>query len=349
MERHNAEKSMRERFFTLTLSSLLFALSSLGAMVFTADNPAEAQQPARKMARIGYLSGRSGPFDSLVAFKEGLRELGWVEGKQIEFEYRYAGNDDDRLSEFAIELVRLKVDVIVAGPDNGPTVAAKRVTTTIPIVMVGVIDPVSNGLVASLARPGANVTGVTYEVTREQAGKNLELLKEAVPKVSRVAILRNPNDSTQILYSTEAQKAAKIIGVAVQFAEVQTRNDRDLGDALGAVVNERANALLVTPDPFFADRRRQIINFAARNKLPAIYFGQGFVYDGGLMSYGPNLQDMWRRPAAYVDKILKGTKPADLPVEQPRKLELIINLKTAKQIGLTISPNVLARADRVIR
>jgi putative ABC transport system substrate-binding protein len=211
------------------------------------------------------------------------------------------------------------------------------------------IDPVSNGLVASLARPGANVTGVTYEVTREQAGKNLELLKEAVPKVSRVAILRNPNDSTQILYTKEAGRAAKILGVAIQFAEVQARNDKALEDTFSAVVNKRANALLVTPDPFFADRRKQIIDFAARHKLPAIYFGQGFVNDGGLMSYGPNLQDMWRRPAVYVDKILKGTKPADLPVEQPKKLELIINLKAANQIGLTISPNVLARADRVIK
>ena len=323
--------------------------SILIAVVLAVGVIAEAQQPAKKMARIGYLSGRSGPSDTLVEFKEGLRELGWVEGKQIEFEYRYAGGDLDKLSEFATELVRLKVDVILAGPDNGPTIAAKRVTSTIPIVMVGVIDPVSNGLVASLARPGGNVTGVTYEVTREQGGKNLELLKEAVPKVSRVAILRNPNDSTHTLYSKEAERAAKILGVTIQFADMQARNDKGLEDTLGAVINKHANALLVTPDPFFADRRQQIIDFAARHKLPAIYFGQGFVNDGGLMSYGPNLQDMWRRPAVYVDKILKGTKPADLPVEQPKKLELIINLKAAKQIGLTISPNVLARADRVIK
>jgi putative tryptophan/tyrosine transport system substrate-binding protein len=329
---------MNRKITLFTLSALLVALCV----------PVEAQQ-ANKMARIGYLSGRSKPFDTLVEFKEGLRDLGWVEGKQIEFEYRYAGGDLDKLSEFATELVRLKVDVILAGPDNGPTIAAKRVTLTIPIVMVGVIDPVSNGLVASLARPGANVTGVTYEVTREQAGKNLELLKEAVPKVSRVAILRNPNDSTQILYSKEAERAAKILGVTIKFAELQARNEKGLEDALGALVNERANALLVTPDPFFADRRQQIINFAARNKLPAIYFGQGFVNDGGLMSYGPNLQDMWRRPAVYVDKILRGTKPADLPVEQPKNLELSINLKAAKQIGLTISPNVLARAKKVIK
>jgi putative tryptophan/tyrosine transport system substrate-binding protein len=333
---------------TLALRPLLLALSCFGALLFALCFPVQAQQP-KKMARIGYLSARSGPFPALVAFKEGLRELGWVERKQIEFEYRYAGADLDKLSEFATDLVRLKVDVIVAGPDNGPTHAAKRVTTTIPIVMVGVIDPVSNGLVASLARPGANVTGVTYEVTREQAGKNLELLKEAVPKLSRVAILRNPNASTQILYSKEAERAAKILGVTIQFAEMQARNDKGLEDALGAVVNERANALLVTPDPFFADHRHQIINFAARNKLPAIYFGSGFVNNGGLMSYGPYPEAMWRRAATYVDRILNGAKPADLPVEQPSKLELVINLKTAKQIGLTIPPNVLARADRVIR
>jgi len=337
--RHKAtSNSKNTKVFGFALCAVLFALCV----------SVEAQ-PAKKMARIGYLSGRSGPFDALVAFKEGLRELGWVEGKQIEFENRYAGGQLDKLSEFATELVRLKVDVIVAGSGNGAPRSAKRVTTTIPIVMVGVIDPVSNGLVASLARPGANVTGVTYEVTREQGGKNLELLKEAVPKVSRVALLRNPNDSTHTLYSKEAERAAKSLGVAIQYAEMQARSDKGLEDTLGAVVNKRANALLVTPDPFFADRRQRIIDFAARHKLPAIYFGQGFVNDGGLMSYGPNLQYMWRRSAVYVGKILKGTKPADLPVELPMKLELIINLKAAKQIGVTISPNVLARADRVIR
>ena len=318
------------------------------ALILAAANPTEAQQ-AKKMARIGYLSPQSGPPPTLVAFKEGLRKLGWVEGKQIEFEYRYAGGNLDKLSEFATELVRLKVDVIVGGPASGAAIAAKRATTTIPIVMVAVTDPVSTGLVASLARPGANVTGLTFEVTREQAGKNLELLKEAVPKVSRVAILRNPNVSTHIPYSKEAERAAKILGVTIQFAEMHANNDKDLEDALGAVVNERANALLVTPNSFFVDRRHQIINFAARNKLPAIYFSSVFVNDGGLMSYGPNGQDMWRRAAVYVDKILKGTKPADLPVEQPMKFDLVINLKTAKQIGLTISPNVLARADRVIK
>ena len=219
--------------------------------------------------------------------------------------------------------------------------------------MVAVVDPVSAGLVASLARPGANVTGLTSEVTREQAGKNLGLLKEAVPKLSRVAILRNPNLSGNLsdhmAYSKEAERAAKILGVTILFAEMNAPNDKNLEGALGAVVNERANALLAVPYPFFADRRQLIIDFTARHKLPAIYSSSVFVNDGGLMSYGPSGQVMWRRAATYVDKILKGTKPADLPVEQPTKFELVINLKTAKQIGLTIPPNVLARADRVIR
>src|SRR5215831_16792483 len=213
----------KRKLGSLTLYALLFALSV----------SADAQQ-AKKIARIGYLSMLAGPPPALVTFKRRLGELGWVEGKQIEFEYRYAGSDPDKLSEFATELVRLKVDVIVAGPANGPTNAAKRVTTTIPIVMVGVIDPVSNGLVASLARPGANVTGLTFEVTREQAGKNLELLKEAVPKVSHVAILRNPNSSMDISYGEEAERAAKVLGVTIRFAEART--DKGLEDALGTVV-----------------------------------------------------------------------------------------------------------------
>jgi putative tryptophan/tyrosine transport system substrate-binding protein len=323
--------------------SLMFLLT---VVVVAVGGITGGQQP-KKMARIGYLSSMSGPLPILVAFKKELAKLGWVEEKQIEFEYRYAGGNPDKLSEFATELVRLKVDVILAGPANGAPNAAKRATTTIPIVMVGVVDPVTSGLVASLARPEANVTGLTFEVTREQAGKNLELLKEAVPKVSRVAILRNPNNF-DISYSKEAESAAKVLGVTIRFAEVQARTDKGLEDALGTVVNERANALLVTPSSFFTDRRHQIINFAARNKLPAIHFARIFVNDGGLMSYGPSIQAMWRRAAVYVDKILKGAKPADLPVEQPMKFELLINLKAAKQIGVTIPPNVLARADKVI-
>src|SRR5215813_11734315 len=217
-ERREGEMNKR-KLGSFALCALLFALSV----------SADAQQ-AKKIARIGYLSDLAEPLP-LVTFKRRLGELGWVEGKQIEFEYRYAGGDPDNLSEFATELVRLKVDVIVAGPGNRAAIAAKRATTTIPIVMVGVVDPVTNGLVASLARPRANVTGLTFEVTREQAGKNLELLKEAVPKVSRVAILRGPGVLTQIAYGKEAGRAAKILGVTIQFAEVQAFNDQDLENA----------------------------------------------------------------------------------------------------------------------
>ena len=296
------------KLIRLALAALVFGLGS-----------AEAQQP-NTIRRAGILSSRFGPFPALDAFKDRLREHGWIEGKQIEVKYRYAGNQVDKLFEFATEFVRLKCDIMVAGPDNAATIAAKRATTTIPIVMVGVVDRVSNGLVESLARPGANVTGVTYEVTREQAGKNLELLKQSVPTVSRVAILRNPNASSQILYSKEADRAAKNLGVTIKFADVQAPTDKGLEDALGGVALERADGLLVTPDPFFADHRQQIINFAAQRKLPAVYFGSGFVNNGGLMSYGPYSEAMWRRAATYVDRILNGAKPADLPVEQPSKL-----------------------------
>jgi putative ABC transport system substrate-binding protein len=332
----------------LALSPMLYVLGLCGAVFFAFCISVEAHQP-KQMSQIGYLSPHSGPPPTLAAFKDQLAELGWVEGKQVRFQYRYAGGQIHKYSEVATELVSLKVDAIVAGPGNAVPNAAKRATTTIPIVMVGVIDPVSNGLVASLAQPGANMTGLAWEVTREQARKNLEFLKEAVPKVSRVVILRNPNILTHIAYSKEAERAAKTLGVRLQFAEMHAPNNEALEDALGTVLNERANALLVTPHPFFNDRRQQILNFAAGNKLPAIYPDRTSVFEGGLMSYGPSGQDMWRRAAVYVDKILKGTKPADLPVEQPTKFELVINLKTAKQIGLTIPPNVLARADKVIK
>jgi putative ABC transport system substrate-binding protein len=296
------------------------------------------------MARIGYLSAYSGPPQvSLLALKEGLSELGWIEGQNITFEYRYGGGQGEKYADFAAELVRLKVD------GNGAPRAAKRATTTIPIVGVAIIDPINNGLVASLARPGANVTGLTFEVTREQAGKNLELLTEVVPKLSRIAILRNPQVSTHIDYGKEAQRAAQVLGVVIQFVEIPARNEKDLEDALGTVVKERADALLVTPHPYFIDRRQQIITFTARHKVPAIYSTSGFVDDGGLMSYGPNSQHTWHRAAIYVDKILKGAKPADLPIEQPTKFQLVINLKTAKQISLTIPPHVLYKADRIIK
>jgi putative tryptophan/tyrosine transport system substrate-binding protein len=322
---------------------------ALCAMLLALCVSAEAQQ-AKKIPRIGFLSGGSPSTNaaSREVFRQGLRELDYIEGQNITIEYRNADGKFDRLPALAAELVRLKVDVIVT-TGNVATTDAKRTTTTIPIVMMGVQDPVSSGLVASLARPGANLTGFTIDVTPEQAGKNLELLKEAVPKVSRVAIPRRTNVQTHMAYSKEAERAAKILGITVQFAEVQAPKDKHLEEALAAIVHKHADALLIPLSGFFASRRQQIVDFAARNNLPAIYPVDVYVEKGGLMSYGPNVQDQWRRAAIYVDKILKGTKPADLPVEQPKKFEFIVNLKAAKQIGLTIPPNVLARADRVIR
>jgi putative ABC transport system substrate-binding protein len=276
--------------------------------------------------------------------------LGYVEGKSINFEYRYAEGKLDRLPEVATELARLKVDVIVTGPGNEAAHAAKVATTTTPIVMVIVLDPVGSGIVASLSHPGGNVTGLTFDVTPEQAGKNLEILTEAAPGVSPVAILRDLNTRIHLAYSKEAERVRKFLGVPLQFADVQASNDKDLENAFAAILRNRAKALLVfAGSSFFADRRPQIVRFAAGNKLPAIYPGSPYVDAGGLMSYGASIMDMWPRAAIYVDKILKGAKPTDLPVEQPKKFEFVVNLKTAKQIGLTISPNVLARADKVIR
>ncbi len=297
------------------------------------------------MARIGYLSPWCGPNNTTVAFKEGLRELGWVEGKNVKFQRRCAKGQPDKLSDLATELVRLKVDLIVTGPGTRSALEAKGATATIPIVMVGVSRTVRRGLVASLARPGANVTGLANLVTPEQTGKNLELLKEAVPGVSRVAMLR----IRHLAHSKEAERAAKTLGVTIQFAEVQARKDKGLEEALGVVVQGRADALLIPPAVFFVTRRQQIIDFAARNKLPAIYFGRVFVDAGGLMSYGVNVPDLFRRAATYVDKILKGANPGDLPVERPKRFELVINLKTAKQLGITIPPEFLLRADKVIK
>ncbi len=331
---------------------LLLSISVLATLILGWVNLAEAQQAKKKVPRIGFLySGSlSDVARSLDACRQGLLELGYVEGKNISFEYRYAEGKLDRLLELATELVRLKVDVIVAGYGNRATMSAKRATTTIPIVMVIVINPAGSGrLVASLSRPGGNVTGLSLDVRPEQAGKQLELLKEAVPKISRVAILRNPNSRSHVAASKAADKVAKSLQLTVRFAYVQARNDKGLEDALGAVVNERANALLVLPWAFFVQRRQQIVSFTARNKLPEIYWRNDFVEAGGLMSYGASTVDQWRRSATYVDRILKGAKPGDLPVEQPRKFELIINLKTAKQIGVTIPREMLFRADKVIK
>jgi putative ABC transport system substrate-binding protein len=322
---------------------ICFALS---AMLFTVYVPAEAQQPA-KIPRIGFLgfTSLSGIAARIEAFRQGLRELGYVDGKNIVIEYRSAEGKLDRLSELAAELVRFKVDVIVT---SGPSVtrAVKEATTTIPIVMGFDTDPVGNGFVASLARPGGNITGLSV-VSPELSGKQLELLKEIVPKLSRVAVLgtsTNPGNS-QALKETELAAGA----YTVQLQNLDLLSPKDIETAFRDASKGRAGAVLVLASPIIESHRTQIADLAAKNRLPAIYYAPEFVEAGGLMSYGTSFADLFRRAATYVDKILKGAKPGDLPVEQPKKFEFIINLKTAKQIGLTIPPNVLARADKVIR
>jgi putative ABC transport system substrate-binding protein len=317
---------------------------ALAAVLLALSSPAEAQQ-AKKVHRIGFLSPTSD--DSRVeAFRRGLSELGYHEGQNITIEYRWADGTFQQLPNLAAELVRLNVDIVVAVVTQA-SLAAKKATTTIPIVMVGVADPVGSGLVSSLARPGANITG-TSSMTAEVVGKQLELLKETVPNISRVAVLWNPaNPTFQAIQRREAEDAARTLGVQLQL--VEARSPDEIDRAFEMVARERTRALLVLNDPVFTAHRKRIADLSAKHRLPA--FGGTLEYTevGGLMAYGPSFPDMYRRAATYVDKILKGTKPADLPVEQPTKFELVINLKTAKQIGLTIPPNVLARADKVIK
>jgi putative tryptophan/tyrosine transport system substrate-binding protein len=318
----------------------------LAASVLICFHPAEAQQP-KNVPQIGFLgfTSLSGIAARIEAFRQGLRELGYVDGKNIVIEYRSAEGKLDRLSELAAELVGLKVDVIVT---SGPSVtrAVKEATTTIPIVMGFDTDPVGNGFVASLARPGGNITGLSV-VSPELSGKQLELLKEIVPKLSRVAVLgtsTNPGNS-QALKETELAAGA----YTVQLQNLDVLSPKDIETAFRDASKGRAGAVLVLASPIIESHRTQIADLAAKNRLPAIYYAPEFVEAGGLMSYGTSFADLFRRAATYVDKILKGAKAGDLPVEQPKKFEFIINLKTAKQIGLTIPPNVLARADRVIK
>jgi len=303
---------------------------------------AQAQQAA-KIPRIAFLAGGSRSADSLLleTFWQRMKELGYIEGKNIAAEYRFAEGAPERLPNFAAELVRLNVDIIVA-PGSG-TRAAKKATDTIPIVIT-YGDPVGQGLVASLARPGGNVTGLSGFIS-ELGGKQLELLKEAFPKVSRVAVLWWTDPNALMLEDMKAAAGA----LRVTLQPLGLRAVDDFESAFSAIKKDRANALIALRNPLTATHRTRIVDFAAKNRLPAIYPDGEFVDAGGLMAYGVNVPDLWGRAAVYVDKILKGTKPADLPVEQPTKFEFIINLKTAKQIGLTIPPNVLARADRVIR
>ena len=305
-------------------------------------------QPPQKVPRVGYLKGGSAsdPLRQrwLEAFRQGLRELGYVDGQNIAIESRWTEGEDDRLPALAADLVRSKVDVIVA--DTGAaTRAAQQATRTIPIVMSLVNDPVGSGLVASLARPGGNVTGLTI-MSPDLVGKQLELLKAVVPKVSRVALLRHPDNPASAAQLREAEAAAQALGVRLQTLEA--RSPQEIDGTFAAMTRERAGALLVIPDTLFWNQRRQIAELAVKRRLPSIRIGEAYAEAGGLMSYGPSYLDVERRAATFVDKILKGANPADLPVEQPTKFELVINLKTAKAIGLTIPQPLLQRADQII-
>src|SRR5215813_14209824 len=326
---------MNRKIFALALCAWLFALCS----------SATAQQP-KKVPRIGFLIGASSSNPARhESFRQGLRELGYIEGKSIVIEWRSAEGKRGNIPSLAAELVRLKVDVIVtAGPL--PTRSAKQATATIPIVMAYDDDPVGSGFVTSLARPGGNITGLAT-LSQEISGKQLELLKEIVPKLSRVGVLGDAIRPGTPQALREINVAADAFGVQLQYLEV--RGPKDIEIAFRAASKERADAVLVLASPILTPQRKHVIELAAKSRLPAIYARRESVEDGGLMSYGVSISDLIRRAAVYVDKILKGAKPADLPVEQPTKFEFIINLKAAKQLGVTIPPSVLARADKVIR
>jgi putative tryptophan/tyrosine transport system substrate-binding protein len=314
--------------------------------IFGSVHFAQGQQLA-KIPRIGFL--RPGPASgspaTRLAFQQGLRDLGYIEGKNITIEYRYADFKPDRLIEVAAELVRLNPDVIVTS-QTPSVLAIKRASVTIPIVFAVLSFPVENGIVASFARPGGNATGLTV-LSEQLNGKRLELLKDTVPNLARVAVLSNPANPTQPLEWKETQTAAHALGLKLQSIEVQRPSDFD--GAFAAALSTRVQALINLPENVINSHFNRISDFATRNKLPAMYSDPSAMNVGGLMFYGPINTELYRRAAVYVDKILKGAKPADLPVEQPTKFEFMINLKTAKEIDLTIPPHVLARADQVIK
>jgi len=321
-------------------------LWSLLTLLLTTATLSEAQQPT-KVPRIGYLAGAS--ISSLAArieaFRLGLRELGYVEGKNIVIEWRSAEGNLDRISELAAELVRIKLDVIVS---PGPTVTRplKEATSTIPIVMASDTDPVGSGFIANLARPGGNITGLA-SLAPEVGGKQLELLKEISPKISRVAVIGNSSNPGDAQALRETVLAAGSFEVYLRYLDVL--DPKDIETAFRVAAKGRADALMVLGNPILNAHRKQIVDLAVKQRLPATYTRPEFIEAGGLMYYGTNYNDLFRRAATYVDKILKGAKPADLPVEQPKKFEFIVNLKAAKEIGLTIPPGVLARADKVIK
>jgi putative tryptophan/tyrosine transport system substrate-binding protein len=323
-------------------------LGTLGLSVLALPLAAEAQPPA-KVARIGFLAGNLAAIPQLrEAFLQGLRDLGDVEGRNVVIEYRDAEGKLDRLPALASELVALKVDAIVASGTLA-ALAAKQATRTLPIVFSSAADPVGSGLVTSLARPGGNVTGLSV-LHSELVGKWLEQIKQAVPRVSRVAVLWQPGafgERTEKDILKRAEVAGRDLGVQLQF--VEARGPADFGRAFSDMTRERAGALTVLTSNMFLTERRRLVDLAAKNRLPAVYPWREGVDAGGLMSYGPDLADLYRRAATYVDKILKGAKPADLPVEQPTNFELVINLKTAKALSLTIPQSLLGRADEVVR
>ena len=320
----------------------IFALT----FTFALGGAVALAQQTGKVARIGFLdpSTASGSAVLVEAFRQELSKLGWIEGKNITIEYRFAEQKNERLPELAADLVRLKVDLIVTSGGQ-PALAAKKATTTIPIVMTSFADPVALGLVASLARPGGNVTGLSSLAT-ELNSKRLEILKDAVPKLARVGLLREAGGSD--LQLKELRPAA--VALKLKLEEIVAQRDaKGLENAFKTAKQKQVNAIMtMATRPLFAERKR-IVELAGKYRLPAIYFQKEFVDEGGLMSYGPDYEDLYRRAAVYVDNILKGAKPADLPVQQATKFEFVINLKAAKQIGLTIPPEVLARANRLIK
>ena len=310
--------------------------------------PLAAQgQQAAKVPRIGFLGNSTAALEANLVgpFREGLRDLGYVEGQNILIEYRWAEGKYERFPALIAELIALKVDVIVTA-GTPAALAVKKATTSIPLVMAAVGDPIGVGLVASLARPGGNVTGLSA-IAPELEGKRLELLREVVPKLSHIAVLWNPDNPFQPGSLKETRAAAQVLGIKVQLLGVRTAED--FPAAFAAILKERPDALLVLADRIFLHNRARIVDFEAKRRLPGMYPYRELVEAGGLMSFGPSYADMHRRAATYVDKILKGAKPADLPVEQPTKFDLVINLKTAKALGLTIPPSLLGRADEAIQ
>lgn len=322
----------------LTMLSIATILIGNGASAWA--------QPTAKISRVGLLTFAAPPPPSTpTPLEQGLRKLGYVEGQNLVIEPRYANGQMNRLPELAVELARIPLDVILA-VSYPAALAAKQATSTIPIVIYGAGDPVATGLVASFARPGGNITGVSA-LEQELSGKRLELLKETIPKLARVALLWNAADFGMTLKFRELEHAAKALRVAVQAFGV--RESKDLEIAFSEMMHKRPDALFVITDPLTISHRKQLVELAAKNRLPAMYENAPYIDDGGLMAYGPSQAENLERALHHVDRILKGAKPSDLPIEQPTKFEFLVNLKTAKQIGLTIPPNVLARADKVIK